>query len=133
MRRPLLIAGAVALFRAADLLAQGDCFPAKSSNEAKTFGIFGVPLAFSPAGAPAAGSHRIQVGLELSYLPNVDPVLATPTVCRPGKGPENTDLLFAAPRPRLAVGLGGGFTAEASWTPPIRINQVRAKDRKSVV
>lgn len=106
--------------------AQGDCFPSKASNEAKTFGIFSVPLAYAPAGTPATSRHRVQIGLELSYLPRVSDAIATPTVCRPGKGPENTDLLFAAPRPRLSIGLGGGFAVEGSWTPPARINQVQA-------
>jgi hypothetical protein len=107
-------------------LAQGDCFPSKTSNEAQTFGIFSVPLAFAPVGIPSSGRGRVHVGLELSYLPKVSDAIATPTVCRPGKGPENTDLLFAAPRPRVTVGLGGGFAVEGSWTPPARINQVRA-------
>ncbi|MFN0177718.1 MAG: hypothetical protein ACKVZ0_02890 [Gemmatimonadales bacterium] len=106
--------------------AQGDCFPAKSSNEAKTFAIFSVPLAFAPAGVPSTAAGRIQLGIELSYLPNVDPATATPTVCRPGKGPENTDLLFAAPRPRITIGLGGGFAFEGSWTPPARLGGVKA-------
>jgi hypothetical protein len=105
-------------------LAQGDCFPTRGSNEAKTFAIFSVPLAFAPAGAPAAAGPRVRVGLELVYLPNVDPAIATPTQCRPGKGPENTDLLFAAPRPRLWVGLGGGFSVEGSWIPPVSLDQV---------
>ena len=106
--------------------AQGDCFPGKTSHEAKTFAIYSVPLAFSPAGLPRITSGRIQLGLELAYLPNIDSVTATPTVCRPGKGPENTDLLFAAPRPRITVALGGGFALEGSWTPPVRLNQVQA-------
>ena len=106
--------------------AQGDCFPGTSSNEAKTFALYSVPLAFGPAGAPNPTAGRVQVGLELSYLPNIDPATATPTVCRPGKGPENTDLLFAAPRPRISIGLGGGLAVEGSWTPPVRVNQVRA-------
>lgn len=113
-------------FAADRLRAQADCFPSKGSNEAQVFGIFSVPLAFSPGGAPAGGPGRIQVGLEVSYLPSVDTVLARPTVCRPGKEAENTDLLTVAPRPRLTIDLGRGFLLEGSWTPPIRVNQVRA-------
>jgi len=110
----------------ASLLAQGDCFPSKSSNEAQTFAVFSVPLAFSPAGAPRAGSGRVRLGFELSYLPNVDSSIARPTVCRPGKEAENTDFMFAAPRPRVEVVLGGGLALEGSWVPPIRHNQVKA-------
>jgi hypothetical protein len=109
----------------AALAAQGDCFPPKDSNEARTFGVFAVPLAFSPAGAPAPAG-RLHAGLEVVWLPDIDDATATPTVCRPGKGPENTDLLPAAVRPRLLLSLGGGLTAEASWVPPLRVNQVRA-------
>ena len=124
--RGSIVAAALVLLGATDLVAQGDCFPSKTSNEARTFAKFAVPLAFSPAGAPRTGSSRVQIGLEFSYLSNIDTVLATPTICRPGKEAENTDLLFAAPRPRITVVLGGGFAVEGSWTPPIRVNQVRA-------
>lgn len=126
MKRTSAAAALLATLSAAEVAAQPDCFPAKSSNEAQTFGIFSVPLAFSPAGAPRAGSSRVQIGLEVSYLPNVDSSLARPTVCRPGKEPENTDLLFAAPRLRITVALGGGLALEGGWIPPVRLNQVRA-------
>ncbi len=90
--------------------------------------IFDVPLAFSSAAAPVrAPAGRLQLGLELTYLPNVDPTVATPTVCRPDKhGPEHTDLLFATPRPRASLALPAGFALEASWIPPIRMSDVRA-------
>lgn len=126
------IAGPVAalvLVVPAAAFAQGgdNCFPSKTSNEARTMAIFGVSLAFGAAGAPVrTPSVRIEVGLEASYLPNVDRVTATPTVCRVGKGPENTDLLFAAPRPRIGLSLPSGFAIEASWIPPVRMAQVEA-------
>jgi hypothetical protein len=101
------------------------CRPGVSSNEAKTLAIFSVPLAFGPVLAPDT-SRRIQVGLEGTYLPKVDPATATPTICQPGKGPENTDLLFAVPRPRIGVPLPWGFMLEASWVPPVRLNGVKA-------
>lgn len=104
------------------------CTPGPHSNEARTMAIFDVPLAFSSAAAPErAPAGRLQLGLEVSYLPNVDPAVATPTICRPDKhGPENTDLLFAAPRPRAALGLPAGFLLEASWIPPVRLSEVQA-------
>jgi hypothetical protein len=108
------------------LAAQTPCFPGKHSNEAKTMAIFAVPLAFAGAGVPSASASRLQLGFELSYLPNVDPATATATICQPGKGPENTDLLLAVPRPRVSLRLGSGFSIEGSWVPPIRINQVQA-------
>lgn len=107
--------------------AQGDCFPPDDSNEARTMAIFDVPLAFSGAASPVAEpAGRIRIGLEGVYLPNVDDATSTPTICRPGKGPENTDLLFAAPRPRAAISLPGRFAFEASWIPPVRLAGVKA-------
>jgi len=104
------------------------CRPGQGSNEAKTMAIFDVPLAFSNAAAPLhAPAGQLRLGLELSYLPKVSPAVATPTVCRPDKhGPENTDLLFAAPRPRVSLTLPAGLVLEASWIPPIRMAEVRA-------
>lgn len=103
--------------------AQGDCFPDKDSHEAQAFGIFSVPLAFAPGGAPAPmAPWHLQVGMETSYLPNIDDSTATPTVCRPGKGPENMDFGALLPRPRVSLGLPSGFVLEASWIPPVRVN-----------
>ena len=127
MRRPALLAaaGLAALARAAS--AQGDCFPSDTSHEARAMAIFDVPMAFTAAAAPAGRSAgRIQVGLEVTYLPKVDRTTATPTVCRPGKGPEHTDFLFAMPRPRVSLALPAGFLIEASWIPPLRISDARA-------
>jgi hypothetical protein len=104
--------------------AQGDCFPGPSSNEARTLAIFSVPLAFSPAGAPEL-LQSFRIGVEAATLPGVDRATATPTICRPGKGPENTDLMPVFPRPRLALPLPGGFALQASWVPPVRVNGVR--------
>jgi hypothetical protein len=117
------------LSQAPDASGQGadDCFPSKSSNEARTMATFEVPLAFSGARAPVrqpAGTWH--VGLEVATVPNVDPETATPTFCRPGKGPENTDLLFTLPRPRVSLVLPAGFVVEASWAPPIRVAEVKA-------
>jgi hypothetical protein len=104
-------------------MGQGDCFPPDDSNEAKVFAIFGVPLAFGPAESPAPlRQWSFRVAVETSYIPNIDDETATPTVCRPGKGPENTDFASFLPRPRLAVGLPGGFRAELSWVPPVSLN-----------
>ena len=107
---------------------QGDCFPAKDSHEARLFGHFAVPLAFGPAAAPMRPAPwSITVGLEGSYLPKPSDEIATPTVCRPGKGPENTDFGPVLPRPRVSLGLPGGFLFEAGWIPPLtRIKGAKA-------
>jgi hypothetical protein len=115
-----------ALCVGAPLAAQGTCTPATDSREADLFGHFSVPLAFSPAQSPwIYRPGTIQIGLEGTYLPDASDRIATPTTCRPGKGPENVNLLTAFPRPRIGFALGDGVLLEASWVPPVRINGVR--------
>jgi hypothetical protein len=106
-------------------VAQGDCFPGSESNEAKTLAIFAVPLAFGRGSAPDL-FPGFRAGVELAYLPKVDEATATPTICRPGKGAENTDLLFALPRPRIGLPLPFGLALQASWVPPVRVRGVKA-------
>ena len=115
----------VASALAAPLAAQSVCLPGASSNEAKTLAIFSVPLAFSPATAPEL-LPGLQAGLEGAYLPKVGPATATPTICRPGQGPLNTDLLFALPRPRIGLPMPFGFALQASWIPPVRVAGAKA-------
>ena len=108
------------------LAAQYDaCRPGSGSNEAKTLALFSVPLAFSQAAAPGR-LGGITLGIEGANVPSVDPAVATPTICRPGKGPENTDLLAGIARPRIGVPLPLGLALEASWIPPVRVNGVKA-------
>lgn len=116
---------ALLVFAPSSLLAQGDCFPGKASNEAKTFAILAVPIAFTGARAPVAHPRGVSIGFEAANLPTVDRATATPTTCRPGKGPENTDPISVLVRPRLAV-VVGGFLLEAAWIPPVRVSGVKA-------
>jgi hypothetical protein len=110
----------------ARLAAQdGVCRPGTGSNEAKTLAILSVPVVFSP-GAPPGEPSGITLGIEAARVPGVDPAIATPTICRPGKGPENTGVLPALARPRIALPLSHGLALEASWIPPIRVNGVKA-------
>ena len=115
----------VASALASPLAAQSVCRPPASSNEAKTLATFSVPLAFGPATAPEI-LPGLRLGLEGTYLPKVDPATATPTICRPGQGPLNTDLLFALPRPRIGLPLPFGLALEASWIPPVRVAGAKA-------
>jgi len=103
----------------------GVCRPGGGSNEAKTLAILSVPVVFSPGGPPGEPSG-LTLGIEATRVPGVDPATATPTICRPGKGPENTGVLPALARPRLAVPLPYGLALEASWIPPVRVNGVKA-------
>lgn len=115
----------MALGIAPGLAAQSACQPPASSNEAKALATFSVPLAFSAA-APPDVLPGFTVGLEGAYLPRVDPETATPTFCRPGKGPENANILPAIPRPRISVPLPLGLALQASWVPPLRVAGVKA-------
>ncbi len=122
----LLALGWVACAVPTGLAAQdGLCRPGAGSNEAKTLAILSVPVVFSPGAAPG-GPGGITLGVEAARVPGVDPATATPTICRPGKGPENTGVLPALARPRLALPLVHGLALEASWIPPIRVNGVKA-------
>ena len=107
--------------------AQGDCFPPKDSHEARTLAIASVPLVMSPLGAPAPVRRTtVRFGLEGATVPSADSLTRTATLCRPGKGPERIDFLFAIPRPRLDVLLPAGLGFEVSWIPPLRVDGVRA-------
>lgn len=109
------------------LAAQSVCRPPDTSNEAKTLAALAVPLAFGPLDAPRlARPGAIRLSLEGSYIPKLDSATRTPKFCRPGKGPEQTDLLFALPRPRASIGLPGGLQLELSWVPPVRVHGVKA-------
>jgi hypothetical protein len=103
--------------------AQGDCFPSPSSNEAQTFAILSVPVALGGGGTAHPG--RFGVGLELVTVPEVPREVATPTTCRPGKGPENTNPVPALGRVRVAV-RHAGWLFEVGWIPPVTVEQVRA-------
>lgn len=125
--RIALAAVSVSLVLAPAAAAQGLCTPSADSHEAQLFQAYSVPLAYAFAGSSGAlapGALRLMV--EGTYLPDIDEDIRTPTTCRPGKGPEHTDFLFAYPRPRAAVGLPGGLQLEASWVPPVRLNGVKS-------
>lgn len=125
--RWLVVASGLVVVAVAPLAGQTVCTPPDNSNEAKVLATFAVPLAFGPLAAPApARPGAVRIILEGSYLPTLDAATRTPTICRPGKGPESTDFIFAIPRPRVAIGLPGGLLLEASWIPPVRVNGVKA-------
>jgi hypothetical protein len=103
------------------------CRPGDDSNEARTLATMAVAMAFTPAEAPALPTPwRVELGLELATVPEVDSADAVPTTCRPGKGAENVNLLDVLPRPRVRIGLPGGLAVEGSWIPPVRVHGVQA-------
>ena len=115
------------LLRAGRAPAQGTCTPPTDSHEAQMFAAYSVPLAY--AFGEASGALRpgeVHLMLEVTYLPEIAEDIRTPTICRPGKGSENTHFLSAYPRPRVAIGLPSRFRLEASWIPPVRLNEVES-------
>jgi hypothetical protein len=108
------------------LAGQGICRPAADSHEAQMLAAYSVPIAYAYAGAGPLSPGAARLTLEGTYLPDIDEDLRTATFCRPGKGPEHTDFLFAYPRPRAQLGLPDGFRVEASWIPPVRLNHVKS-------
>lgn len=110
----------------AALAAQADCYPSKSSNEAQLFAFFSAPLAFSPGQSPLAPPRgTVQLSLEGVLLPDAGSDIATPTTCRPGKGPENVNILPGFIRPRFGYAMGQGVMLEVSWVPPVTVKDVR--------
>jgi len=123
--RSVLVLAIMALAIVPRLAAQSVCQPPAGSHEARTLATFSVPLAFSAA-APPELHTGLSLGIEGAYLPRVDRTTSTPTFCRPGKGPEHTNHLFALPRPRIGVPLPLGLALQASWVPPLRVAGVKA-------
>jgi hypothetical protein len=98
------------------------CEPRTDSNEAKIFGNRSLALAAGRAGAvDVATPYSVRLEVEAVMLPGVSDETATPTTCRPGKGPENVNVLPALARVRISVSLPAGLSLEASWLPPVRL------------
>jgi len=118
-----------ALLLAAPAAAQTGvtCRPGDDSNEARALGTMAVAVTFSPAGAPEVPAPwRVELGMELATVPEVDSADAVATTCRPGKDAENVNLLGVLPRPRVRIGLPWNLAFEGSWIPPVRVNEVKA-------
>lgn len=102
------------------------CEPSTSSNEAKIFGNRSLALA-AGRGAPVAAdpAGTIRAGVEFVMLPHVSDATATPTTCRPGKGPENVNALPGVARASVSASLGAGITATLRWLPPVTLSGMR--------
>lgn len=120
----MLVGAALAALPIAVARAQDDCFPATDSHEARTLAILSVPLAFSDGGG-TLDDGRWSAGIEVASLPDVPADLATPTTCRPGKGPENTNPIAGMARLRLGL-TAAGWHLSIGWIPPVSLQHVRA-------
>lgn len=121
---PALLAGTL------PLAAQGDCTLGHlpdDSHEAEIFRIRGAATAFGRAIAPSAyHPGGVVLMMEAATLQEIDSVTATPSYCRAGKPAENVNLMSVLPRPRVIFATADGVTLEASWIPPITVNDVKA-------
>ena len=117
----------LAVLGAAPLAAQSTCVAAPGSPEAQTMGTKSVAIAFTPTRGPGrTTAGRVELGLGLLTVPEVNEDDLAPTTCGSGESLSNTNQLVVAAQPRIRVGLGGGFAAEAGWIPPIPVSGVSA-------
>lgn len=98
----------------------GECRPPKDSSEAKLLAFFAAPIAFSPAGhAERLAPGAVRLSFDLTYVPKPGADISRASFCN--RKSENTSLSPVFPRPRVAVGLPGGFFLEGSYLPPITV------------
>jgi hypothetical protein len=103
-------------------VALGQCKVGKETNEAKLLAYYAAPLAFSPSGTlERMTAGGIRAAFELTFIPQPSDQLRKTSVCFLPKD-ENSQLSPVLPRPRLAVGLPGGFFIEGTYLPPITVN-----------
>ncbi len=101
--------------------AFSQCRPPRGSNEARLLAFYSVPIVFSAD--PASLSLQpgaVRLSGEGAYVPTASAALQHTDYCYTGKA-EHTGLTSFFGRPRLAVGLPGGFGLEVSYLPPITI------------
>lgn len=117
----------MAVLGAAPLAAQSTCVAAPGSPEAQTMGTKSVAIAFTPTRGPGhTTAGRVELGLGVLTVPEVNEDDLPPITCGSGESLSNTNQLVVAAQPRIRVGLGSGFAAEAGWIPPIPISGVKA-------
>ena len=105
---------------AAGLSAQ--CRPPAGSHEARLLAFYSVPAVFTTDFATVdLPSGDVRVSVEGAYVPTASATLQHTEFCYTGKA-EHTGLTHFFGRPRVAVGLPGGVLLEASYLPPITID-----------
>jgi hypothetical protein len=112
----------VCLVIAGPVWAQTCHLPA-NSHEARLLAFYEAPLAFSTATGPEQHEpFTVRLGVEVAPLPSPNSSLQQTGVCYLSKG-EHTTLAPVFPRPRVTLWLPLGFSAEASYDPPVPIGQ----------
>jgi len=99
------------------------CHLPANSHEARLLAFYEAPLAFSTATGPEQHEpFTVRLGVEVAPLPSPDSSLQQTGVCYLAKS-EHTTLAPVFPRPRVTLWLPLGFSAEASYDPPVPIAQ----------
>jgi hypothetical protein len=102
--------------------AQPVCKPDASTSEAKLLAFYASPLAFSAVPAVAGlGAGEIVVHGDITPVPSPPAEITSSSGACGFAKPENSGLAPVFPRPRVALGLGRGVTAELSWLPPVTV------------
>jgi hypothetical protein len=127
VRRLLTALAAAPLIAAAPRLVQAQCTNLPlTSPEAKLFGFYAVPLAFSTSVQPdQLRPWQFRVSLELTPMPAADPTTRT-SACHSANKGESTNLASIFPRPRVAMGLPYNLEVEASYVPPLQVKNAKA-------
>ena len=127
VRRLLAALVAAPVLAAAPRLASAQCTDLPlTSSEAKLFGFYAVPLAFSTAVQPdQLRPWQFRVSIEVTPLPAADATTRT-TACRSASKSETTNLASIFPRPRVAMGLPFDLEVEASYVPPLQVKDAKA-------
>jgi len=122
-RRPvgaLAIILAVAPAVAASRVEAQECEAPAASNEAKLLAFYEAPMAYSLDAAPrVAAPGSIRISMEVEPMPTPSESIQNTGYCFQSKT-ENTRLSSVFARPRVTIGLPGGFQLDGSYVPPIR-------------
>lgn len=114
-------AAAVLAVAMAAVPAAAQCRPPASSNEAKLLAFYSAPVAYSVDAAPEhVAPWSVRLSFEVEPMPTPNAAIQQTHLCFENKG-ENTRLSPIFGRPRVTIGLPGGFVFEGSYVPPIQL------------
>ncbi|MGQ0641453.1 MAG: hypothetical protein ACT4P6_11890 [Gemmatimonadaceae bacterium] len=104
------------------LLAQGVCRPDDDERESQLLAFYAGPLTFSTSGnIGPLNRGQLRLGFEATYIPEPSAEISRPERCYASNKSEDTRLSPVFPRPRIALGLGGGWVVEGSYLPPVTL------------
>ena len=122
--------GAIVLAAFASALATvpaaAQCRPPAGSHEARLLAFYEAPTAFTmPAAPERPRAGGLDIGAEAVPVPSPSAALRHPEFCYENAATD-TRLAPLFGRPRLTIGLPGGFAVEASYLPSIEVAGARA-------